>query len=161
MASAASLKEFIFGWTAAWNSKQHPSYPFHKATELTHCRPRLHPWQQRAGPWRSLGWSGSPSAVHSCCCLHVATAAWNNGLCNDSLFAPAPPHRVYESQLRAARTRCGGVDNSLDIFSASLRWLPLELSGAVDGTHRSDSWRFGLFFWIRRALTRISGHLRS
>jgi hypothetical protein len=36
-----------------------------------------------------------------------------------------------------AEIRCGAVDNPLDTFSASLRWGPLELSGAVGGTHLS------------------------
>jgi hypothetical protein len=36
-----------------------------------------------------------------------------------------------------AEIRCGAVDNPLDTFSASLRWGPLELSGAVGDTHLS------------------------
>jgi len=35
-----------------------------------------------------------------------------------------------------AEIRYGAVDNPLDTFSASLRWGPLELPGAVGGTHR-------------------------
>jgi hypothetical protein len=82
---------------------------------------------------------GSPLPTHQ---LHFALAAVTTACSHWRLLCvleKCPPHRVYKSQLRAARTRCGALDNPLDLSSASLRWGPLELSGAVGGTHRSDS----------------------